>query len=566
MDELKWYENSSLESIRNIIKTNIQTVSMSFNAIGYYLKNVRDRNLHKEAGYSSILDFAQDEFGIDPSWANRWMNINDRFSVDGNSPILQDKYKDYKSSNLAEMLTLTDQQLEQVTLTTTRAEIREMKKPEVKKVAPAQVEEPIKATQLNKALAKEVAIFCLGYLWDELRLIVREKGLIDFSKILEDRMAGQNFISGETKMEFLKAYIRVPKKSETKKADYDYLLYSDISLQMHSEWNTVAILKLPEQTQVEASFGECAYDANYICDVSNPSELVQGSGKTCFSEDVEESTECCWSCPKHRNCEYECNSSLYRPVNEEPKNVTGTAEIVTEPNTNSNEECTNCSLKGNAEFGILECHPERGEHKCFTEELDEAEIIEADIIQGDADPEKYSIADIQQEIRDHTNNLDILRKDNTIAPIRYKIKMRLDAANALLDRLRVQVAEVEPEVVQPELPILKNNDQRKEFIDAYETWPVWINQTETGEKYYRYNLTDKVGIVVKVSRKHSWEHYKETKDYIYGAEQYYLLGVKSEWSQKGSKFVEDDSRTFYECNTNKSALTEYLKEFQKKGA
>jgi hypothetical protein len=117
---------------------------------------------------------------------------------------------------------------------------------------------------------------------------------------------------------------------------------------------------------------------------------------------------------------------------------------------------------------------------------------------------------------------------------------------------------------QPELPILKNNDQRKAFIDNYESWPVWIDIPHTGEKYYRYDLSREVAMVVKVNKKHAWKGYKETKDYEYGAEQYYLLGVKAEWSQKGSKFIEDPERTFHECNTNKSALIEYLKDYQKK--
>ena len=72
-------------------------------------------------------------------------------------------------------------------------------------------------------------------------------------------------------------------------------------------------------------------------------------------------------------------------------------------------------------------------------------------------------------------------------------------------------------------------------------------------------------MVVKVSWKHSWSSYKESKDYEYGAEQYYLLGVRSEWSANArSVYVEDEARTFYECSTNMTALVEYLKEFQKK--
>lgn len=116
----------------------------------------------------------------------------------------------------------------------------------------------------------------------------------------------------------------------------------------------------------------------------------------------------------------------------------------------------------------------------------------------------------------------------------------------------------------PELPILKNNNQRKEFIDNYKTWQIWIDQTETGERYYRYDLSDKVAIVVKASWKHSWSRCKESKDYEYGAERYYLLGVKSEWRNGKNVHVEDDTRTFYECNVNKSALVDYLKDLQKR--
>ncbi len=120
---------------------------------------------------------------------------------------------------------------------------------------------------------------------------------------------------------------------------------------------------------------------------------------------------------------------------------------------------------------------------------------------------------------------------------------------------------VKPE--QPDLPILKNNDQRAAFIDAYATWPIWIETKETGERYYRYDLSEKVAIVVKVNWKHSWASYKESKDYEYGAQQYYLLGVKSEWHSGKNAYLEDESRTFYECSTNRSALVEYLKDFQK---
>ena len=147
----------------------------------------------------------------------------------------------------------------------------------------------------------------------------------------------------------------------------------------------------------------------------------------------------------------------------------------------------------------------------------------------------------------------------------------LERQKMIVCALAVMVAELEkPEPdqesvkqEQPELTLLKNNDQRAAFIDAYGTWPIWIETKETGERYYRYDLSDKVAIVVKVYWKHSWESYKESKDYEYGAQQYYLMGVKSEWRKGKNVYVEDDTRSFYECGTNRSALVDYLKEFQK---
>lgn len=114
------------------------------------------------------------------------------------------------------------------------------------------------------------------------------------------------------------------------------------------------------------------------------------------------------------------------------------------------------------------------------------------------------------------------------------------------------------------LPILKNNNQRKEFIKNYHTWPVWIDIKETGERYYRYDLTDKIAIVVKVSLRHIFQN-DLTEKLDYGVEQYYILGIKTEWEPGGTIFIEDDTRTFYECQSNKSALIEYLRYFQKKG-
>jgi len=104
---------------------------------------------------------------------------------------------------------------------------------------------------------------------------------------------------------------------------------------------------------------------------------------------------------------------------------------------------------------------------------------------------------------------------------------------------------------QPELPQLKNNDQRAAFIDAYETWPLWIDNQETGERYYRYDLPDGTSFVIKTyhSMLYDWKadvamRYKEG----YGANEEYLL---------------ESGKFFRDCRANRTTLIEKLKEIQR---
>ena len=131
--ELPWYAKCSLDDVRCFIGANLKSVARSVVAVGYYLKQVRDRELWKDAegvNYASVWDFASREFGISKSTASRYMSINDRFSEGGDSPLIMEKYADLSRSQLQEMLYLTDQQAETVTHETTVQQIRAMRIPE----------------------------------------------------------------------------------------------------------------------------------------------------------------------------------------------------------------------------------------------------------------------------------------------------------------------------------------------------------------------------------------------------------------------------------------------------
>lgn len=132
-EQRPWYEQPmKLGDIRSCISASFQSMKREYVAIGYYLKRAEREALYLEDGYSSIWEFAQEEYGLSKSSASRYMSINTKFSVDGNSPILQDQYKAYSKSQLQEMLYLEDEKLEQVNPEMRVQDIREMRQPKEK--------------------------------------------------------------------------------------------------------------------------------------------------------------------------------------------------------------------------------------------------------------------------------------------------------------------------------------------------------------------------------------------------------------------------------------------------
>lgn len=130
MNEEKWYLNITYPELKDIILESIANMTREFVAVGYYLKYVRDHEMYLADGYASIWEFAEDLYGIQRSTCSRWMAINDRFSVQGNSPVLDERYRQYGKSQLQEMLYLDDKQIEEVKPQMTVKEIREIRKPE----------------------------------------------------------------------------------------------------------------------------------------------------------------------------------------------------------------------------------------------------------------------------------------------------------------------------------------------------------------------------------------------------------------------------------------------------
>lgn len=129
MEEL-WYKDISYEDAKDLVKENLANTVSAFIAAGYWLKCIRDGDSYVNDGYRNIWECAEKEFGLKISEASRAMSMNDKYSVDGNSPFIDDIYRQYNKSQLQEMLTMSDEQIELVTPHMTVRDIREIKNSE----------------------------------------------------------------------------------------------------------------------------------------------------------------------------------------------------------------------------------------------------------------------------------------------------------------------------------------------------------------------------------------------------------------------------------------------------
>lgn len=110
------------------IKENLTGIVKSFVKIGWQLTRINASKAYTLDGYSSITEFAKAEYDMNPDGVSRFMNVYERYSVPGDTPELQEQYKDFKFAQLSEMLQLTEEDQLLITPDTKRADIRELKK------------------------------------------------------------------------------------------------------------------------------------------------------------------------------------------------------------------------------------------------------------------------------------------------------------------------------------------------------------------------------------------------------------------------------------------------------
>ena len=554
----EWYRDVSLEDAEVFIRSNLQSAVRSVIATGFYLKHIRDNELYLEAGYKNINEYAMDRFGLSASATSRYITRNTRFSRGGNSPLIDDRFKDFSKSQLQEMLGMSDEQLEQVTPDMTVREIRSMARPkeipyieipgqtelkDIPGVMPEERTESFEASTAElfdveedenmirpvagKPISQEIPVAELMEEEDaeiatsqpqdsmtirEFIKAWKEYQLGDFKRAMRAMRTGQN--TGEK-----------AKQIQEELAPYGYHCVgcSEYSFDFRSfaggmDWRV-------RNEKIHLKYGHlasellCMYDPwssefEKEPDIINeqqdePVDATEGQRwpKTCITGKSKygncnccgaNGVKCCAECKEDCNCR--CGWLYVTGTGEE----IATSQIDTEASTNEAKERTDIEL--------------------LRELLERKKQLLAKCL------EAPGIDKSDEHIR--------------------RQKLEVGALASMLCELE-DLEEKKDRPKQPELPQLKNNDQRAAFIDAYETWPLWIDNQETGERYYRYDLPDGTSFVIKTyhSMLYDWKadvamRYKEG----YGANEEYLL---------------ESGKFFRDCRANRTTLIEKLKEIQR---
>ena len=515
----EWYQNVSLEDAEVFIRSNLQSAVRSVIATGFYLKHIRDNELYLEAGYKNINEYAMDRFGLSASATSRYITRNTRFSRGGNSPLIDDRFKDFSKSQLQEMLGMSDEQ------DMTVREIRSMARPkEIPYIEiPGQTElKDIPGVMPEPSGRREMAATDLFQDEEVLPGIEEPEELPgETHEVAVTELLGEETEPMET--EDTSAGEIATSQQETPMSDYGFRekQCNALARRLIQAWKPWFLQDFQHRVM------------NVVESEKQIKEKIKGSSRTWFFKgdtgkimhaNLFDGYIQFWEDACLGNCEwfYLC-AAIQRMWNvialEDAQKISDDLNAA---------NCTPDVTSNAAEKQQAE--PE--------EQLDDTEFLKKVLHRENELLNKFlAIPDV--DIND-----PVIRKQQLIVGALESILCDLEE-----QKLKEELEKAEPD--QPELPILKNDNQRKAFIDDYATWPIWIDNQETGERYYRYDLPDGTSFVIKTyhSMLYDWKasvgmRYKEG----YGANEEYLL---------------EPGKFFRDCRANRTTLIEKLKEIQK---
>ena len=592
MEENKWWLITDYDTTKRIIRADLANMQRSFIDIGCQLMQVRDRELYKDGGYDSVWAFAEQEFGIQRSTASRWMKMCQKFSVDGCSPVLKDEYKDFGKSQLQEMLYLEDEQLEEVTPGMTVKEIRELRAPEKAEEEPVSIlGYPLRVYPEGSLIAtpgcgkqycfschrdgcelRQVDCYCveapMGNPFPCTTLNVVDNLRQDIGnrcQFVNEDLAFHRAGDGQPVPCCKECYHpcgyecrrSVVARHEAAKKNICDVAHDESNDEKHGTALDELSLSVRTYNVLKRAGVETIEEIQSMSDVELA--MIRNFSKRCMDEVHSKLEEYARNNAKKTACDV---------AHETEEQIPGQMNVEDYPELLPDQDKTDIDINNVEDNDVIKQQENVINQPEFVTKDDETVIdaeykeiadenTEADEIccqeAADLDELTFSQIAIRDYLKEEERTLAEYEKVNSEdGGLPYNLMMRQRMLVKALRLLLESEAELEEddELEEQELPVMRNNDQRKEWLKNYKDWPVWFEVPEASEIYYRFNLPDGSSIVI--CEYHMWLSWKEK----YSDENPDSIGTREYLLNPGYRYLQD-------CCTNITVLVEHLKNLQK---
>ena len=463
----EYVDSLTAESAGRAIRKDMTDVAKSCVSIGFHLKAVRDRKLYMEMGYENLWDYAADQFGLSMSSTSRYIAINDRFSVGGNTPQLLPEYSKFSKSQLQEMLNMTPEQAGQVTEDMTVKEIRKLKNPEPEK-------------------SEQDAVM------DEKSVATSQERLSIYGLPLKEYPEG--------------SLIATPGCGTHDCFDCHQ---AGCGIRQQFCYCVEAPLANPFPCEMLGKVSNLRKEKPDACQFLDHSLAYHRAGDG-------EAVSCCKRC--ENLCEYAC----------------GRAKKALETALPAPEEPDQEDSEAQAGPDIVE-EPEESS-------LSDMELLRLMLKEENTQLSEYLKVDKVEKLPE-----DMIRKK----------KIMVAALASMLHDLEENEEKQEP--IQPDLPPMRNNDQRKEWLHSYKDWGLWYEDSHTGAKYYKYDFENGARLIVETYIVPGTKFHPEVENCLF-----HLVGGPEPVKKNGvPKWGWNEVYNHYP--NSETELAEFLKEAQKKG-
>lgn len=593
-------------------------ITASFVTNGYYLRRQHDEKMYVAEGYDSFEEYVKAVYGKSRSWAKRMMQINEKFSVGGNDPRIDKRYMEYSVSQLQEMLYLEDEQMEEATPGMTVKEIRELRAPEKKLVKPDEDQRKYldafarrfidckhdwllqdfqnrvmhvdkSPVEIKKHLGTDHRTWYFAtdngtahinlfddyvQLWDERNVCLGDFDWFYLAAAIQRMWNIVAMENAQKKQETDTKMCDVAQANESnaeeqipgqmKVEDYPELL-PEKKEPMDNDINNNDSNLVDEQPEVvmDAECQEVIEEQPKI-----PDAMLTYLVETCIeeleiddlfaeSEDTDELHDGIYDELFEMSIRFRFNGTELRADFYGEISIYY-AETEFELYTNYTWDQFFEELERVGDIGErYAAENAEMEELCCENSSDLDELIFSQIAIRDYLEEEERTLDEYEKVNSEDGGLPhnlMTRQRMLVKALRLLMEHEVDTADQ--DNVDEPEEQEELETVQPELPLLKNNDQRKEWLNNYKEWGLWYRDEHIDVNYYKYDFPDGSRLVVAEypQRRMYWRP-NELADEHY----YHLLDKHRKWYGTDKTF----DQQYVHSTDSETGLVEFLKNLQK---